>query len=211
MPLEFEGKKIMHPVQVFNNLSSDTILGMDAIHLLGLAYLSIPDEFVFQTEVMKKYKKADLQTQRIVKIPAHTACQVRLGTAVGRKHSPMAAGFKSISTIANQDFPQVFSQPGLVVPDHQGDVTLILQNCSSQDIEIPRGTTMGFIENLSNQEFAEILEINQEEPLKCSGSKDVPLPKPMSGTEKEAFLAQANIKVPAEEKHVESYDGFKCN
>ena len=46
------------PVQVFNNLSSDTILGMDAIHLLGLAYLSIPDEFVFQTEVMKRYKKA---------------------------------------------------------------------------------------------------------------------------------------------------------
>ena len=35
---------------------SDTILGMDAIHLLGLAYLSIPDEFVFQTEVMKRYK-----------------------------------------------------------------------------------------------------------------------------------------------------------
>ena len=59
---------------------------------------------------------------------------------------------------------------------------------------------MGFIENLSNQEFDQILEIDQEEPLKCSGSKDLPLPKPMSGTEREAFLAQANIKVPAEEK-----------
>ena len=200
LPLEFEGKKIMHPVQVYNNLSTDAILGIDAIHNLGLAYLSIPDEFVFQTDVMKKYKKADLQTQRIVKIPAHTACQVRLGTAVGRKHSPMAAGFKSISTIANPDFPQIFSQPGLVVPDHQGDITLILQNCSSQDIEIPRGTTVGFIENLSNQEFDQILEIDQEEPLKCSKSKDLPLPKPMSGTEREAFLAQANIKVPQEEK-----------
>ena len=142
MPLEFEGKKIMHPVQVYNNLSTDAILGIDAIHNLGVAYLSIPEEFVFQTEVMKRYKKADLQTQRIVKIPAHTACQVRLGTAVGRKHSPMAAGFKSISTIANLDFPQVFSQPGLVVPDHQGDVTLILQNCSGQDIEIPRGSIL---------------------------------------------------------------------
>jgi transposase InsO family protein len=112
----------------------------------------------------------------------------------------MAAGFKSISTIANSDFPQVFSQPGLVVPDHTGDVTLILQNCSSQDIEIPRGTTMGFIENLSNQEFEQILEINQEEPLKCSGAKDIPLPKAMSDTEREEFLAHANIKVPAEEK-----------
>ena len=137
MPLEFEGKRIMHPVQVFNKMTSDTILGMDAIHNLVLVYLSIPNEFVFQTEVTQKYKKADLQTQRIVKIPAHTACQNRLGTAVGRNHSPMPAGFKSISTIANQDFPQIFSQPGLVVTYHQGDVTLILQNCSSQDIEIP--------------------------------------------------------------------------
>ena len=156
---------------------------MDAIHNLGLAYLSIPDEFEFQTEVMKKYKKADLQTQRIVKIPAHTTCQVRLGTAVGRNHSPMAAGFKLISTIANPDFPQIFSQPELVIPDHQGDVTMILQNCSSQDIEIPIGTTVGFIENLSNQEFDQILEIDQEEPLKYSGSKDLPLPKALSGTE----------------------------
>ena len=83
----------MHPVQVFNNISSVTILGMYAICNLGLAYLSIPSEFVFQTEVMKNNKKADLQTQRIVKIPADTACQVRLGTAVGRKNSLMAAGF----------------------------------------------------------------------------------------------------------------------
>ena len=65
---------------------------------------------------------------------------------------------------------------------------------------------MGFIENLSNQEFDQILEIDQKEPLKCSGSKDIPLPKPMSGTKKEAFLTQANIKVPAEEK--QAYKDF---
>ena len=101
----------MYPVQVYKNICTDAILGIDAIHNLGIAYLSIPDEFIFQTEVMKRYKKADLQTQRIVKILDHTACQVRLGTAVGRKHSPMAAGFKSITTIANLDFPQIFLNP----------------------------------------------------------------------------------------------------
>ena len=70
---------------------------------------------------------------------------------------------------------------------------------------------------ISNQEFDQILEIDQEEPLKCSGSKDIPLPKPMSGTEKEVFLAQANIKVPAEEKQAyknliaENHDVFSKN
>ena len=134
----------MHLVQVFNNLSTNTILGMDAIHNLGLAYLSILDEFMFQTEIMKNCKKADLQTHRIVKIPANRACQVRLGMAVSRKHSPMTAGFKSISKIATADFHQIFSQPGLVLRDHQGEVTLILQNCRSHDIEIPRGSTVVF-------------------------------------------------------------------
>ena len=31
-------------------------------------------------------------------------------------------------------------------PNHQGDVTIILQNCSDQDIEIPRNTTLGYLE-----------------------------------------------------------------
>ncbi len=62
----------------------------------------------------------------------------------------MAAGFKSVSTIGNIDHPQLFAQPGLVIPDHQGDMTIMLQNMSDVDIEIPRCTTIGFIENLNN-------------------------------------------------------------
>ena len=41
----------------------------------------------------------------------------------------MAAGLKSVSTIGNLDFPQIFAQPGLVIPNHQGDVTVLMQNC----------------------------------------------------------------------------------
>ena len=86
----------------------------------------------------------------------------------------MAAGIKSVSTIGNPDFPQIFSQPGLVTPNHQGDVTLILQNCSNQAIEIPRGMSLGFNENLRNTEFGEILNLSEkltEEKL----SKDLPV------------------------------------
>ena len=62
----------------------------------------------------------------------------------------MAAGIKSVTTVGNPDYPAIFSQPGLVVPNHQGDVTLLLQNCSDVDMEIRRCTAIGFLENLQN-------------------------------------------------------------
>ena len=57
-------------------------------------------------------------TVSTVKIPPLTTIPVGLGTAIGRRHTPMAAGFKSVSTIGNPDFPALFARPGLVVPDH---------------------------------------------------------------------------------------------
>ena len=41
------------------------------------------------------------------------------------------------------NFPMLFYQADLVVPNHQGDVTIMLQNCLDQDIEIPKNTTLG--------------------------------------------------------------------
>ena len=73
----------------------------------------------------------------------------------------------------------------------------MLQNCSDQDIEIPRNTTLGYLENLKNKEFNNISVIDQEK-VKEEFSQDVPLPKPMSDSVKIDFLAHANIKVPAQ-------------
>jgi hypothetical protein len=73
----------------------------------------------------------------VLKTPARTTCPVRQGTAIGAKHTPMAAGFKSVSTIGNVDHSQLFLQPGLIVPDHQDDVTIMSQNMSDVGIEIP--------------------------------------------------------------------------
>ena len=88
----------------------------------------------------------------------------------------------------------LFCQPSLVVPNHQGDVTILLQNCPDQDVEIPRNTTLGYLENLNNKKFNNISMIDQEK-LKNDYSHDAPLPKPMSESVKVDFLAHANIKV----------------
>ena len=200
IPIKWNGKQIMQKVQVFKNLAQPTILGIDAIHNLGITYLTETKEFLFQSDILQsKFAKADLKTVAVLKIPARTTCPVRLGTAIGARHTPMAAGFKSVSTIGNLNHPQLFAQPGLVIPDHQGDVTIMLQNMSDVDIEIPRCTTIGFIENLKNDYFDEISPIDQEDTQKRF-SKDLPLPKPLSKEKQEEFLSHANIKVPREQE-----------
>jgi dUTPase len=112
---------------------------------------------MFQNEILQfKFSQADLKTVSVKKIPAKTTCPVRLGTATGSRQTPMAAGSKSVSTMGNIDNPQLFTQSGLVVSDHQGDVTIMLQNMSDVDIEIPQCTTIGFISNLDNEYFNKI-------------------------------------------------------
>jgi hypothetical protein len=55
---------------------------------------------------------------------------------------PMAAGIKSVTTVGNPDYPALFSQPGLAIPNHQGDVTILLQIVVMLTMEIPRCTAI---------------------------------------------------------------------
>jgi hypothetical protein len=97
-----------------------TILGIDGIVNLGITYLTETKELMFQSEIVQsKFSKADLKTESVLKIPARTTCPVRLDTLIGRRHNPLAAGFKSISTIGNIEHSQLFAQPGLVILNHQ--------------------------------------------------------------------------------------------
>jgi hypothetical protein len=67
---------------------------------------------VFQGEILQsKFLKVYLKTVSVLKVAVITTCAVRLGTAIGKRHTPMAAGLKSDSTIGNIDHPQLFAQP----------------------------------------------------------------------------------------------------
>jgi hypothetical protein len=189
IPMEWNGKRIMQQVQVHKNLAKPTILGFDGIHNLGITYQTETKEFMVQNDILHaKFSKADLRTLSVLKIPARTKSPVRLGTTTGARHTPMAAGFKSVSTVGNIDHPQLFAQPGLVIPDHLGDVTIMLQNMSDVDIEIPRCTTIGSIENLNNEYFGKISPIDQEDTQQRL-SKDLPLPNLCQKKSKKNFLS----------------------
>jgi predicted aspartyl protease len=63
IPMEWNGKKIMQKVQIYQNLAQPTILGIDAIHNLGITYLTETQEFMFQNDILQsKFSKADLKT-----------------------------------------------------------------------------------------------------------------------------------------------------
>jgi hypothetical protein len=127
-------------------------------------------------------------TVQKITIPARTCESVRLGTASGLRDTHMATGIKSVTTVGNPD-SAFFLKPRLVVPNHQGDVTIHLQNCSDVNIKIPRCIAIGFLENLQNDTFKEIYVVD-EKKREEKVSKDKPIPKLMSIKDKEFLLEQ---------------------
>ena len=58
-----------------------------------------------------------------------------------------------MATIACSEFPELGGGPGWVVPNHTGQVTMVVQNCSPVDKHIPRGTKMGVLGNIQGEQI----------------------------------------------------------
>jgi hypothetical protein len=203
--MEWNGKKILQQVSVFKNLSSPLILGYDAIDNLGIYHMSRSNKFGFQEELdPNEFRKADLQIISTITLPAHSGVPVRLRTSISRS-TPMPHGIRAVSTVASLDYPSLFAQPGLVCPDAEGCVTVLLQNCADQEITLSRRTTVGFIENLNDPQFERVTPA--EEP-NWETTEQPPSPKPMSSEERREFLSQATLNVPNEEANL--YEELLC-
>jgi hypothetical protein len=86
-----------------------------------------------------------------------------------------------------------------VVPNHQGDITILLQNCGDVDMEIPRCTAIGYLKNLQNNSFNKIYAVD-ERKIEDEAANDKPIAEPLTNVQKSKFLAQVKITVPAEEQ-----------
>jgi dUTPase len=163
------------------------ILDIDAINNLGTTYLSRTKGFIFQHHLYQKdFQKANLKTISTLKTRAHTGIPARLGTTLGNNQEPMPGGVQAVSTIASMEFPYLFAQTGLVSPDYQGQLLIILQNCGDKDVILPRGSIIGFIANVKYPNFDEISEVKQKKwEAKVSANAKLPEPEPMLHEEKE--------------------------
>jgi hypothetical protein len=78
---------------------------MDAIDHTSITYFSTSEYIVFQENFIEenKFRKAYLIKVQKITILARMFVAVRLGTASGQRHTPMAAGAKSVTTVGNPD------------------------------------------------------------------------------------------------------------
>ncbi len=124
--------------------------------------MSRSNKFGFQEDLDPvEFKKADLQVISTITLPAHSGVPVRLRTSISRR-KPIPGGMKAVSTVASLDFPSLFAQPGLVCPDAEGCVTVLLQNCVDQEITLSRRSVVGFIKNLNNPQFERVLLLRKQ-------------------------------------------------
>ena len=161
-PMEWGGKKVMQQVTVFKNLSSPLILGINGVDNLRLIR-KMNNKFELEEESdPETFKRADLQVISQITIPALTGLPIKVKSSLGKNGEPMPHGIRAVLTVACLDFPELFAQPGLVCPDSQGNVTLLMQNCGNTEITMPRNTVVGFIENLNSQDFEEIYPVKED-------------------------------------------------
>ena len=97
----------------------------------------------------------------------------------------MAVGVKSVTTVGNDDFPQTIL--AAIIGSSQSSRRF---DYNVTKLHRHGCTVIGFIENLDNEDFNEISQIDKED-VKNSTLKDKPLPKPLSKEEKEAFIEKA--------------------
>ena len=197
LPITVMNKTVNHNVIVVNNLNSNAIMGIDLIEKLGLVYKARKKTFVFEEEE-PQLKQATMEVISAEFIPAFTQMPIRMATSTKGGNRP-ATNLNCMATIMSNDFPQLSGGPGWVVPNHAGQVTMVVQNCSPVDLHIPRGTKMGVVENIHHEKIRPmdgkkiVEQINARKP-------DNVLPKPLSPVEQKEFLSKLNLNVPEDER-----------
>ena len=194
LPITVNKRTTKHNVVVVDNLNSAAIMGIDLIDKLGITYNSRKREFSFEGSE-PTYTTAAISTLSAEMIPAYAVMPIQLSSLTRGALRP-GPNLRSMATIACADFPLLSGGPGLVVPNHAGHVTMLVQNCSPVDIEIPRGTVMGELENIHQEKLTPLNEVDlgrlkQNNKLRAA---------PMSPKEAAEFKTQLKLNVPDKER-----------
>jgi len=192
MPVTVMGKTVRHDIIVVQNINSNATMGSDLIEQLGVVYYAKKKKFAFETDE-PLFFEAHMETLSAEIIPAFTQMPIRMATSTKGGNRP-ATNLNCIATILSLEFPQLGGGPGWVVPNHAGQVTMVVQNCSPVDMHIPRGTKMGVLENIHGEKIQpmdgkKIIEQLEKEDVNPETIK------PLSAAEQKEFLDKLNLNV----------------
>jgi len=160
LTFSLQNRSITSPVFVCSNLNQNAILGMDAIKKLGLIYSPIKEQFSFETPSVNSLDNtpahlASLTTIKSITIPPLTSVSLTVSALSNNAYRP-PAGVTGLAYINSPAFPLLNGGPGLVQLNRFSETTIRVNNCSPAQIEIPKHSVIGFLENVQPQTVKEI-------------------------------------------------------
>ena len=196
MDLNVLGRPLQQIVYVCENLGQNAILGIDAITKLGLNYIASKRQFCFDNEIWK-FQTGTIKAISAHSVPPLSTQPIRVNALDAQGFRP-PAGMTAVATVSAPHAPLLSGGPGLVVTNQLGEVTVLLQNCSPNTIDIARGDVLGSIECIQDKHIERI----QIDEIKA-GFQQIPnvqAPK-LTDWRKREMLKDIRLSVPKQEEN----------
>ena len=195
MSLQVMGKNVKAPIYVCENLNQPAILGMDIIQQLGLSFNPVSRRFDFNISALTGTEPSlALCLPSAVTIPPLCSAPVRLSVRSSTP-STVPTDVTGVAVIHTPEYPLLSGGPGLVSINNVHEVTVLINNCSPCAAELPRGTSLGFLDLPGGPPQI----ITAEKLVSHLDAISKPRPVPLTPERRAEFLKDLNLKVPANE------------
>jgi hypothetical protein len=133
-----------------------------------------------------------LTLNKNVLLPPLTSLSLSFSTHTdsGYRPPPGVLGLAHVGTTA---LPYLNRGPGLVTTDRLGEVTLQINNWAPTELNLLKGSVIGFFENINSQE---IKQINDELFVHTVNLVKNEFPLPLSVADQKEFLQKLKLTVP---------------
>jgi len=189
IPVTIDNKEVTHTFFLIDNLNEECILGIDFITEHQLSYC--PQTRTFFWPNHRKWNSGIIVTTKQQHIPALSKKVIKVCVLTENQQTPNQQITVS-ACVGSETKPLLTSDPGLAITDNQGQVNVLVKNCSPCDIILERNETIGKVENLQD---SEIVPLKQNtfclSPIIC---------KPITTQAKNFINENAKLTVPPNEK-----------
>ena len=147
LPIQLAGKQVEHDFYVIKNLNKPVILGIDFITDKKLQYCPQAQEFYWLGE--QQWRQGTIKTTSTITLTPLSVTNIKVCLVTDTSCRPTQE-VPCMMEIQAPDFPLVSGGPALIKIDNQGIACVQIQNCAPFNVEIPRNSVIGKVENLTN-------------------------------------------------------------
>jgi len=196
MKLRMLGKEIEHPVVVMKNLRENLIVGMDFIHNNKLFFN--PQHVTFCWDAQGHWQQGHLKVRDQVKIAPLTAMAIKV-QMVAESGSLPGPNQMCLANVGASSNPLLTGGPYLLQADETGQSSLLVHNCSPEEVTLERNDFIGQIENITGCEMKEVNPdyIQKKSELLKQSKQAVPLEEKKKKFIQDSFTSEIedeNIK-----------------